>query len=96
MILSTLFAELGKKKIFAIRQRAMKIDARIVVVLLRKSAVRRTPKTVPTVLPPKEPASPPPLLDCIRTTIIRSIEMTISSETMKLNMFSLLVIDQIL
>ena len=85
MMLSALLPALGRKKMFAIKQMPMNTDARIVVVWLRKSAVRRTPKTVPIVLPPNEPASPPPLLDCIKTTAIRSTETTMSSDTRIVN-----------
>ena len=81
----------GRKKMFATRHNPMNKDARIVVVLPKKSAVRRTPKTVPTVPPPNEPASPPPLLDCISTTIISRIDTNISIKTRKLNIFVLLV-----
>jgi len=51
----------------------MKRVARIVVVLVRKSDVRRTPNTVPRLLVPSVPARPPPLLACIRTTIVRKM-----------------------
>jgi len=68
--------------------RPTNIDARIVVDLLKKSAVRRTPNTVPTPLPPKEPANPPPLLDCMRITTINITLINISSVIKKLNIMS--------
>jgi len=58
--------------------RTMKSVARIVVVLVKKSDVRRTPKTVPRLLVPSVPARPPPLLDCIRMAIINRMLITIS------------------
>ncbi len=61
-----------------IKARAMNVVASIVVARVRKSAVRRTPNTVPKFPPPKEPARPPPLLFCIRITIIRRILTMIS------------------
>jgi hypothetical protein len=57
----------------------MKSVARTVVVFVRKSDVRRTPKTVPMFAPPKEPARPPPLLDCISTAIISNTLTRIST-----------------
>jgi hypothetical protein len=60
----------------------MNTVARIVVVLVRKSEVLRTPNTVPRLLVPKVPASPPPLLACMRTTIINNM-LTIISITIK-------------
>lgn len=58
--------------------RTMNRVARIVVVLLKKSDVLRTPNTVPMLPPPKDPASPPPLLACMRTTIVSRTLTTIS------------------
>ena len=50
------------------------------VALLKKSAVLLVPKTVPNCpAPPNEPASPPPLLDCSKTTITSKIEMIIET-----------------
>lgn len=69
-----------------IRQRTIKTVARIVVDLERKSAVRRTPKTVPTLPPPKDPASPPPLLDCIKMTTMSRKETRSSINSRNVNM----------
>lgn len=57
--------------------------ANTVVVLVKKSEVRRTPKTVPRLLVPSVPASPPPLLACIKTTIISKTLIRISTTTKK-------------
>lgn len=59
--------------------------ARMVVVLLRKSEVRRTPNTVPILLVPRVPASPPPLLACIKTTRTRRMLTRISISINKEN-----------
>lgn len=67
--------------------------ANIVVARPRKSAVRRTPKTVPIDAPPNDPANPPPLLDCIRTTIIRNTLIKISKVTKIPNMILPEIID---
>ena len=80
-----------RKKIFVIRQSTMNTAARIEVDFVKKSDVRRTPNIVPTVLPPREPESPEPLLDCSKTTPIRKIETIISIRTKKVNI--LLLID---
>lgn len=61
------------------RHKPMKIVANIVVALLRKSALRRTPNIVPMVAPPNEPAKPPPLLACISTMTTSNILTVISS-----------------
>jgi hypothetical protein len=76
----------GRKKIFAARARSINAHARIHVERLRKSAVRRTPKTVPIPPVPNEPARPPPLLDCIRTTIMSKTLRRISIVTIRPNM----------
>src|SRR5258706_10472467 len=70
-----------------IKQRPTKIPAIVHVDLLRKSAVRLTPNTVPMEAPPNEPANPPPLLDCIKTTIISNMLITNSTVTSTPNMF---------
>ncbi len=69
----------------------MKIPAKIVVALPRKSAVRRTPNTVPAWLPPNDPANPPPLLDCINTTIMSKILTIITIATKIPNINNLLI-----
>jgi hypothetical protein len=56
----------------------MKRVARMVVVLVKKSDVRRTPKTVPMLLVPSVPARPPPLLACIKITMIKNTLIRIS------------------
>jgi hypothetical protein len=58
---------------------------------MRKSAVLRTPKTMPTFPPPKVPARPPPLLDCISITTIRRRQMRISRDINTVNMEALAV-----
>jgi len=60
--------------------------ASVHVDLLRKSAVRRTPNTVPIEAPPNDPARPPPLLDCINTATISKILINNSSVTRIPNM----------
>jgi hypothetical protein len=71
--LSTVPVDLdGRKKTLITRLMTMNAPARICVPRMRKSAVRRTPNTIPTFPPPKVPANPPPLLDCIRITTIKS------------------------
>lgn len=67
------------------RLKPINILAKIVVALLRKSAVRRTPNIVPIDAPPNVPANPPPLLACIKTTMISRILMRISIAIRKLN-----------
>jgi hypothetical protein len=69
----------GRKYRLMIKLRAMNIPARICVARIRKSAVRRTPKTMPTDPPPNVPANPPPLLDCIKTTRIKRMLTRTSS-----------------
>lgn len=64
----------------------MNIAARIVVERLRKSAVLRTPNTVPIEPPPNDPARPPPLLDCMRTTMMSKMLTSISTDTSIPNM----------
>lgn len=55
----------------------------IVVILESISAVLRTPNMFPNpaLAPPKLPAKPPPLLDCIKTTAIKRAAITISKTT---------------
>ena len=64
-----------------IKASAMNVVANIVVARVRKSAVRRTPNTVPKFPPPKVPARPPPLLFCIKITIINKMLTMISIAT---------------
>lgn len=59
----------------------MKAPAKYDVDFERKSDARRTPNTVPILLPPNPAASPPPLLFCIRMMIIKRTEIIISSRT---------------
>ena len=73
-----------------IRLSPMKIVARIVVDLLRKSAVLRTPNIVPMDAPPNEPANPPPLLACIKTTTMSRM-LTMISRVIKSKNITLLV-----
>src|SRR5271169_962716 len=68
----------GRKKILMIKQSTTNNAERYIVAELKKSEVRRTPNIVPIELPPSVPANPPPLLDCIRTTIISRMETIIS------------------
>ena len=76
---------LGSRKLIT-KLRTRKMPARIVVILPKKSAVRRTPKTVPICAPPNVPANPPPLLDCIKTTTISKILTITSTDTRIPNM----------
>ena len=70
--------------------RPMKTVASIVVIRESISAVLRTPNIVPNpaLVPPKLPARPPPLLDCIRTTAIRRMAIIISKTTKNVYNFS--------
>jgi hypothetical protein len=92
MMLSVDWLRDGRRKLITKLSRR-NIPARILVNLLRKSAVRRTPKTVPICAPPKVPARPPPLLDCINTTIIRS-KLTINSTAIRNPNIKAPVLDQ--
>ncbi len=67
--------------------RTIKTVPRIVVILDRISAVLRTPNIFPNpaLAPPKLPANPPPLLDCINTTAMRKMAIKISKTTNKVN-----------
>jgi len=51
----------GRKKRLIIIASRRKIAPRVMVALLRKSAVLLIPNTVPKPAPPNAPASPPPL-----------------------------------
>lgn len=78
---------MGRKNILMKSARTMKTVPRIVVNLDKISAVRRTPNIFPNpaLAPPKLPAKPPPLLDCISTTAIKRIATKISSTTNNVN-----------
>lgn len=78
MMLSCVLSPLGRTTRLMNNARIMNNVARTVVVFVRKSEVRRTPNTVPRLLVPSVPASPPPLLACIKTTIINKILISIS------------------
>jgi hypothetical protein len=75
----------GRKKMLMISAMRPNEIARTWVALVRKSAVRRTPKTIPTDPPPNVPARPPPLLACISTTRIRRIARTSSTIIKRVN-----------
>ena len=83
-------ALLGRKNKFIKRARTMNVVPNIVVILERMSAVLRTPNILPkpALAPPKLPASPPPLLDCINTTAIRRMATIISKTTKNAYNFS--------
>ena len=71
MMLSSVASD-GRKNTFSAMQTIVKTTARIHVERERKSAALRTPNIVPTPpAPPNAPESPLPLLDCMRTTIVR-------------------------
>lgn len=61
-----------------------------VVALDSMSAVLRTPNMLPkpAPAPPKVPARPPPLLDCIKTTTVSNIATNNSKITKKVYKFS--------
>jgi hypothetical protein len=66
---------LGERKLKII-QLTKKAIASPVVALDRKVAAPRPPKTAPvTPEPPKAPARPSPLADCIKTEMIRAMQI---------------------
>jgi hypothetical protein len=66
---------LGLRKL-RMRQLTKKAIANTVVALDRKVAAPRPPKTAPvTPEPPKAPANPSPLADCINTDIIKAMQI---------------------
>ncbi len=77
----------GRKNKLIKRANTIKTVPRIVVILDRISAVLRTPNIFPkpALAPPKLPAKPPPLLDCINTTAMRRTETRISKTTKRVN-----------
>ena len=70
------------------RARTPNNNASTCVALIKKSDVRRTPNIIPTFPPPNVPASPPPLLDCIKIAIINNILIITSTAIKKPNIHS--------
>ena len=89
MTLSCARSPFGRTMRLMNNARTMKSVASTVVVLLRKSEVRRTPNTVPIFEEPKVPARPPPLLACIKIETTRNTLTRISMEIKNVYMIPL-------
>ncbi len=75
-LLSLLLTPVDGERKLSNMQLKKKAIAKIVVALDRNVAAPLPPKTAPVIPePPKAPANPSPLADCIRTTMIKAMQM---------------------